>query len=384
MVDLVCLYYPQQLLPSLAAVKFLQKQKNFYLEKLIVFVWLPNGMAHALKENRKAFFKKALSIMAGTQLVFSDEIQEFQKSGHFTSVLKKAKILKKYFGQQQIARFYYSHDLTSDFISQAFMQGFPKSYKVSFGDGFGLFYDKKHFEKQFFPINDFSQASIKNVLSRIKRAWSVMSCSQVFDADMLLGILPQEASSNCFHNKHVQTIDKKIVLDLNNQFMKIFEQDDDVFDGEQKKYVFLMGSYSESKLMSLEQELNLYADVFAKHIPQKSMIMLKTHPAAHPEKLKQLLNRFENVYQMFEISSSDMPIEWMINLLNHAQVISFSYASISLKYLYDIQVIHALTQEQIDLYFYTKAILWMSESNQMYLDKIQDLENQFSSIHENA
>jgi Alpha-2,8-polysialyltransferase (POLYST) len=374
MYDLISLYYPQQLLPALAAVKCWQKQKQFQIEKLIVFVYLPNGLAATAKSNRKAFFKKALSVFQETKLVFSDEIMALNQLGHFTSVLKKAKILKQHFGAQTVARFYYSHDLTSDFMSQAFMQAYPNAYKVSFGDGFGLFYDQKHFDKQFFPINDFSLSSIKNCFRRLKRIWSLSTCPTIYEADVFLGILPQEASPHFFKAKHVETIDKAMVLDLNQQFLDIFADEYLVYAEEKQKYVFLMGSYSESKLMSLEQELDLYMDVFAKHIPKNSTVFLKSHPGAHQEKFKLLIPQLENEYELFETPASELPIEWMSNLLKNAKVVSFSYASISLKYFYDIKVIHALNQELIHLYFYTKSILWVSVSNQMYLDKIRDLE----------
>lgn len=378
MLDLICLYYPQQILPALAAVQSLQKQCQ--VEKLIVFVWLPKGLSDVAKLNRKAFFNKALSVFHAAQVVFSDEIMALNQVGHLTSVLQKAKILKQHFGEQNIARFYYSHDLTSDFMSQAFMQAYPNAYKVSFGDGFGLFYDKNYFEKQFFPIHIRPRSLAdcrswtKNLLSRIKRAWSLWTCSKIYAADIFLGILPQEASPHFFEDNPVQTIDKGLVLNLNEQFLEVLKDENPNIGQDEQKYIFLMGSYFESKLMSLENELNLYADVFEKHVPKNSIIVLKTHPAAHPEKLQELKNRFQHDYQWIEMPLSDMPIEWMSNLLKNAKVISFSYASIALKYLYDIQVIHVLNQELIHLYFYTKSILWMSESNQMYLDKIRDLE----------
>jgi hypothetical protein len=378
MLDLICLYYPQQILPALAAVQCLQKQ--FQVEKLIVFVWLPKGLSDVAKLNRKAFFNKALSVFHAAQVVFSDEIMALNQVGHLTSVLQKAKILKQHFGEQNIARFYYSHDLTSDFMSQAFMQAYPNAYKVSFGDGFGLFYDKNYFEKQFFPIHRWPSSLAdcrswtKNLLSRIKRAWSLWTCSKIYTADIFLGILPQEASPHFFEDNPVQTIDKGLVLNLNEKFLEVLKDENPNIGQDEQKYIFLMGSYFESKLMSLENELNLYADVFEKHIPKNSTIVLKTHPAAHPDKLQELKNRFQHDYQLIEMPLSDMPIEWMSNLLKNAKVISFSYASIALKYLYDIQVIHVLNQELIHLYFYTKSILWMSESNQMYLDKIRDLE----------
>ena len=63
-----------------------------------------------------------------------------------------------------------------------------------------------------------------------------------------------------------------------------------------------------------------------------------------------------------------VPIELAAKLVTSATVLSFSYASISLRHLYGAPVIHVLDQALIDELVLPSKRAWMSESNRQYLE----------------
>jgi hypothetical protein len=127
--------------------------------------------------------------------------------------------------------------------------------------------------------------------------------------------------------------------------------------------------------MDQAKELELYHETVEQFIPINSRIVIKAHPASSREKNQLLLQKLKQNYDVFELDKTEIPIECMELLIKQSTIISFSSASISLKYLYGIPVIHALSNEWIKAFFYEHSLDWMLESNELYLKTMKDLEH---------
>jgi hypothetical protein len=60
----------------------------------------------------------------------------------------------------------------------------------------------------------------------------------------------------------------------------------------------------------------------------------------------------------------------MPSLAKHYKIISFSYSSVSLLFLYGSNVLHAMNDAMINMFFPEETRLWMRESNALYLQQI--------------
>lgn len=60
----------------------------------------------------------------------------------------------------------------------------------------------------------------------------------------------------------------------------------------------------------------------------------------------------------------------MPSLAKNYKIISFSYSSVSLLYLYGSAVLHAMNETLINMFFPEETRLWMRESNALYLQQI--------------
>lgn len=111
-------------------------------------------------------------------------------------------------------------------------------------------------------------------------------------------------------------------------------------------------------------------------------IVLKAHPSSSIEKAQKIKRALAKHHDVMIMNFQELPIELLNNINRYAGVISFSYSSIALKYLYNTTVVHALNELQVEKYFLKKSKAWMHESNDLYIKeitKLQDVKDGFAS-----
>ncbi len=124
-----------------------------------------------------------------------------------TKVLKKARFLKNFFGEDAFDTIYYAHDITSDFIAQSAMQAFPSAKRVCFGDGLGIFYSLPYFTQTNFPLNPFSHGMRNpkkiffNALRRSQRYWTLPRTNERKEAEYLVAVRPSDLGTIAFMGK---------------------------------------------------------------------------------------------------------------------------------------------------------------------------------------
>ena len=378
--SLLCLYYPQQLLPGLAAVMSYRRHvKTEVKAPLTVLVWSDPATERKARERRLQAFKALLGGFPWVTLCFPEQDEVKSHLSHNSRVMKKAKYLRGKFGQDAFAAVYYAHDISADFIAQSAMQAYPNASRVCFGDALGVVYSNDYFTGQTYPVGAVEALSrpmrtIRNLLFRLKRTCTLPSSKRRLEAEHTVLILPCDPNGDFLRGKQMLLVDKSSLTEVLNT---LSESAGVSVNGKystsaarQDTAVILLGSYSESKLTTEDQERALYVQAVHKHIGKNQKIVLKPHPASRAEKALPIQKALSEAYAVEIDDYDEMPVEYIPALVEFNCIISFSYSSVSLKYLYGIDVLHALTDEMLKTYFPLKSWLWMRNSNDLYLSQL--------------
>jgi hypothetical protein len=294
--------------------------------------------------------------------------------------MKKADYLRGKFGPSAFAAVYYAHDISADFIAQSAMQAYPNASRVCFGDALGVVYSDDYFTDHTYPIRAIEAFSrpmraIRNLLFRLKRVWTLPSRNRRLDAEHAVLILPCDPGGDFLIGKELQSVDYEslcYVLDgLSNSAERHLIKKKCWGEGAaNSSVVMLLGSYSESRLTSEVKECALYVEAARLHIFPGTKIILKAHPVSQPEKIALIKQALSAHYGTVVVANDEIPIETMPSLAKNYKIISFSYSSVSLLYLYGSTVLHAMNDTLINMFFPEETRLWMRESNALYLQQI--------------
>lgn len=391
--SLLCVYYPQQLLPGLAAVIQLRRHEGVSTTApLLVIVWSDPGVSEAILAKRRVAFELLLARFPWVRLLF---LPPTEVKAHLSANLRvrtKAGYLEDRFGKDGFAAIYYAHDIGSDFFAQSAMQAFPNATRVCFGDALGVVYSIAYYTEQTFPIGSLVEnlkrpgRTLRNVLWRVKRHWTLPRVSRRLDADYAVLMLPCDPGGDFLPGKKLLVVDRdslSVVLDgLTEAVADCLPQrvNNAVKGGE--PFLMLLGSFSESQLTSEQSECAMYVAVARRYVEPGGVIVLKAHPASYSGKIERIAQALGERHRVTFADNDALPIEALRTLVEAHRVISFSYSSVSLVYLYGIKVIHAMTAELIDRYFPERSRQWMHESNLLYLEQLDIAERGCGALSE--
>ncbi len=347
---------------------------------LTVLVWSHPATEHKTRERRLQAFKVLLVGFPWATLFFPEQDEVKSHLSHNSRVMRKADYLRGKFGQSAFAAVYYAHDISADFIAQSAMQAYPNASRVCFGDALGVVYSNDYFTDQTYPVGAVEAFSrpiqtIRNLLFRIKRTWTLPMRRLRLDAEYAALVLPCDPGGDFLAGKKVQTVDHESlihVLDcLSRSAERYLIKLKCCGEGEaNSSVVMLLGSYSESRLTSEIKECALYVEAARLHILPGSKVILKAHPVSQPEKIELIKQALSAHYDTVVVTNDEIPIETMPSLAKNYKIISFSYSSVSLLYLYGSAVLHAMNDTLINMFFPEETRLWMRESNALYLQQI--------------
>jgi hypothetical protein len=347
---------------------------------LTVLVWSHPATEHKTRERRLQAFKLLLGGFPWVTLFFPEQNEVKAHLSHNSRVMRKADYLRGKFGQSAFAAVYYAHDISADFIAQSAMHAYPNASRVCFGDALGVVYSNDYFTDHTYPVGAVEAFSrpiqtIRNLLFRIKRTWTLPSRRLRLDAEYAALVLPCDPGGDFLAGKKLQTVDYE---SLNNALDCLTSSAERYLiklkccgEGEANSIVvMLLGSYSESRLTSEIKECALYVEAARLHILPGSKIILKAHPVSQPEKIALIKQALSAHYDTVVLPNDEIPIETIPSLAKHYKIISFSYSSVSLLFLYGSTVLHAMNDAMINMFFPEETRLWMRESNALYLQQI--------------
>lgn len=381
-VSLLCLHYTQQLLPALAALLQYRAQRGQPLEgKTLAFVWCSPHTTNERYARRRAAFDALLAGFPWVQLWMPEPHEVRRNLSHRVRALSKIAYFKGKLGSQGVSEIVYAHDLCSDFTPQTMMQTFPDAAGICFGDGLGIVYTNAYFESMLLPLGTPARwlkrprHYILNALKRLHRVWLLPRACYRREGQYAALILACDPGGDFLPSKELVAVSRTTVKDvLARQMVGV-----DALPArhalprrkaDRAEAVVQLGSYTESKLCSLDMELGLYRESLAQWLKKGDRVLFKPHPASAQSKIEHIATALSKEYDVAIVDPSlyEVPIEAMPWLYEGRQVVSYSYSSVSLTYLGCADVVHALTDDLINRHLFEEVHAWMHESNQLYLE----------------
>ena len=373
---LLCAYYPQQLLPGLAAIIEFRRRFGIDTEApATVLVWSDPGVGAAFLAQRRQAFERLLQAFPWTTLVFPTPEDIRANLSPNARVPAKARHLRERFGGGAFAAVVYAHDIGSDYLAQSAMQAFPDARRVCYGDALGIVYSNDYYTRLTYPLGTPAQAlahprrTLTHLLWRGLRHFRLPPRRKRLDADYAALILPCDPGEDFLPGKVLIDIGRDTLDQVTDRLARSAEPGRDTAAAA-GKHLMLLGSFSESGFTSEEDEIGLYLQAARAHVPADGTLILKAHPASYGEKVRNIAAALGAHCRVEPAGADAMPIEVLRSLARCRSVISFSYSSVSLHYLHGSQVIHAMTPDLIDRYFPPHIRRWMHESNDLYLDQL--------------
>lgn len=376
--SIICVYYPSQLIPAIAAVRtYRQTKKQAEDDPVIVVVWCASSVDVGTRELRRHTFQTLLTAVSDASLIFFSREET-------AGVLSSSKLVDdkaRYFIEQHlrisVGEVFFSHDISADFTAQMLMRACPNAERICFGDAWGLVYSNTYFESITYPcdVGLALKAPItwfRNRLARYRRRRVLGPQDRWLDARFAVLILPNDPGLDFLPGKMQFRVDRETVEQLIEALVT-------VVPGEvvsllrRPDAILLVGSFAESRLCDESSELKLYADVLAEHLPSDSSLLIKGHSAATRHKIAKVAEQsaLNNRIEVLPEILREFPIELLAKVLPNARIISLAYSSVSLTYLKREKVLHAMHDLLIDKHFPMSSHLWMKSSNDLYLSDIE-------------
>lgn len=366
--SLVIAYYFHHLFPAIAAVTYYRKIHHLEIQAPLLI--------HALHVN---FEEKQLISAAFPWITFLQDYRlgESQADARlvklaihkFMPIKLGSKLLERLYTADFFQAIYFPHDVTSDFTAQFFMQAFPSAQRICYGDALGNLINKRTFEKKIYRNN----AAWRGFSGRLKRKFKAVGCSWLtLQAAVLM--IPVGLSKNCFDGQPLLVVPQAHALALLKKLQSHMQAFNAYIDRmcqalDPPTYLFPLGHLAQAGMATLKNEFRLYREILQMHLPKNATLMLKAHPGGSFEETCRLADWAKKQGHPTLVFSKDflhLPIEFAENLIKSCHVLSISYASISLPYLYGVSIKHVLDRALIDKYCFASRKNFMQHYNAIY------------------
>jgi hypothetical protein len=291
----------------------------------------------------------------------------------------RAMFLQRKLLQYAIDEIYFAHDNSSDFWNQALMQAFPAAKRYCYGDALGLVYTHTYFNQLMYRLRHEGSILFYNFFARFKRFLLYPGKKRRLFAERAILAIPCDPGGDFLTSCSLSIIDQatfrakvSALADCLPEFKKHMSEQ---IQAHPNCYLLMLSNFTESKLTTLANEIRLYQEILATYAQKDGLIIIKPHPAHQKSYLDQIVSALSKEYTIEVVDERfyHLPIELAETLVKGCTILSVSYSSISLPYLYNKEVIHVLTQDMIERYFLPEKRSWFRESNQLYLDMMRAL-----------
>lgn len=335
--SLLILYSPTNFIPAVCAFMTLNKP-NLQRAKTHILLHVPGGNPRTTK----------YSLMI---------IKSLAKAFPF---IKEIRISLPVSGEYQ--NIYYPHDVVGR-IYQECCSKFPRARKICFGDALGIVYEKHY------HLGLFLKFSLRQ---KLKNFFEGYINSDKFRPDITVLVLPVDQSGKFLPKTDLRICKKELVLKVINDCVGASKIETHLtqlskIGGTKEKYLLLTENHSEGGFINFDREILMYNHVIKKNVPEKSVIFIKPHPGETKNRCPAIRKYLGDKYQIVPVGHEYKfyPIELWKSLLRKCKVICMTYPVLSLKYLYNIDVIQPMDTEFIKRWF--PEYMWDSYLNGLHL-----------------
>jgi hypothetical protein len=300
--------------------------------------------------------------------------------------------LRKIVGIERPDAWFYAHDVSGDLVL-ALANAYPASTRVCYGDALGQVFQKEihlgflGLAPRTSPTKERpTSGRLNRAVARLLRSlgsgattagqsakpWSIISGSLVPDHAVL--ILPVDQSGRFLAHTKLTVCPRQVAL---STFRKAAEACADLSEyigsvlaktSGRLKCLLLTENWAESNTIDFDQEMRLYCSIVEAHCQAGSVVFVKTHPGEEFPRVPLLAERLQGKYEIFGLDKrfQRYPIELWPALITTCRVISTMYPCLSLKFIYDIDVLQVMDDAFIEQWF--PPWTWASYKNSLELN----------------
>lgn len=304
--------------------------------------------------------------------------------------------LKEWIGVDHAEEIYYPHDVVGE-LYQGLSTVYGNARRICFGDAMGEVFERHvHLGYLAAGINDtniYKSPSLVRklrtcpgrILRKVISIYSQLSGApshgtpanrlilKDFLPDEAVLILPVDQSGNFLKQLPLTVCPKPLVLDVLNRcadscgelqaYIHSLLND---FKG-RRKYILLTENIAEGNFIDFEREVEMYCAMVADNCEPGSVVFLKSHPGETLPRNERIAELLAGKHDVVELQKKfrRYPVELWKGLILESITISMSYPVLSLKYLYDDDVIQPMSLEFIEHWF--PQWTWASYKNALSL-----------------
>lgn len=294
---------------------------------------------------------------------------------------------KNNFLMHEIDELYYAHDVGID-LYPFLCKTFPNATRICFGDSLGQVFEKDiHLsflikdinikKKKLSPIKKI----ILNVTKICNRNHENTDLSHEYRAHKAALILPIDQSGSYLKKVPLTICTRKTALDLitkyseSNKELKLYISELLYKYRDKKKLLLLTENHTEGNFIDFEREIMMWCSIIRENCNHGDIIFLKSHPGETLPRNEKITEVLGNVFEIVELDKQykRYPIELWHDLVINCKIICPSFPILSLKYLYNIDVVQPMTDAFIEKWF--PEWTWASYKNSLslYMEPLKNL-----------
>lgn len=334
MSTIISVYHPQQLLPALTALYYYRERYGIKRHAPAILVyWQQNG------EQPGQFLHEALKNESWLKIHTINKRTHPKLTAIKTPIIWRARHFRKLMPQLACHQIFYPHDAADDYSGQVIMHAFPRAKRICFGDRFGVVYSNPHFD-----IRQLRHRIAHIALTR-KRA------------NLAMLMLPCELDGGALGHTPYLIPPRKVTLTVLANIISSLKSYQDyqqqlLAQTNDSRYLLVLSNKSGSGVMDEGNELKYYQDIMAGYIPADADLIIKPHASGNYQVIEKLVSSRIGSGKVIVIDDafSHIPLDYAFLLVQQCKMISISFASIAIPYLYERPVIHAQSESLIRRY----------------------------------
>lgn len=309
-------------------------------------------------------------------------------------------LLKQRLGREAFDEFYYPHDIDGG-MQQFIATAYPDARRICIGDAMGFVYEKKvHLSFYTVPHNSFfkimsaarrTKNKTVNIIKLYANAWKLLFVRSATGEQIVFAefpphdaalAIPVDQSGNFLRKIPFVVCKREIVLDVMSQCitscheLQAYVRELCTRYREEEKFLLLTENNAEGKFIEFDREIEMYCSIITANCARGSVVFLKSHPAETLPRNERIQERLGNSYEIVPLDSRfrRYPIELWKEMLFECKIICMSSPILTLKYLYDIDVIQPMNDVFIERWFHRWTWASYKNARTLYMEPLQRLD----------
>lgn len=354
----VALDFPHSAIPAITAIRQLRREAGEDLSGEILFIANERARTPAAVE----VLRRLVAPFPEVSLWIPTAEEDAQFFRRTRPLRARSRALRKRLGDG-VTAVYFSHDLHLSFIPQSLLWAWPEAKRITFGDAMGVVYGFRYYRS---ITLGFAGRLYDDVRYLVARAVGFLPAR--LEPEVACLILPSDPGGDFLAGKRLVVPAVDDVLAVLGEMAKGWAEPLARVPRE-ATHLLLLSNFSGGYLSTPEAEIALYREILEKHVPAGTTVLLKPHPASRAELIDALVASVSDRWKVLVLDPSmvTMPVELARDLVTRCTVLSLSFTTVSLPYLYGSRVIHALDDALIAKHVFPAKQRWVKDGNDVYL-----------------